>query len=529
MGPVTRQRIDLPIALALSVLSGVLLWVSSPQVGVGWLAWFAIVPAAIVALRTPGTRLGRLALPLAFFVYMELLLLIRAFPFGIAEDQYGETPVPILVNDSPVLAIALIIVPIAVLVLYAIGFPYFWPLQRTHGRPALALVVVPALAWTAFDVLRTKFGPGGFWGPLFLSQHDTAASSVSTLVGPWLLSFVIALAGFALAYAIVRRRQAVRLVAGVAVFGVTTVVAIVAANEVTDTRGAPVRVAAIQPGYDTAEFDLPLLKYMRRATRDHERVSLDLIGDLAPLTRTASAEGADLVVWPEAVVWVDPRQNVAVSAALRSLARQTGATIVVPYFLRERDHGAAVVVTAQGEISLPFPKQRPMWFLGEKGDNRVPPATTSTSVGRLGTMLGVDNQDPRSPRALTGEAAALISSSTHDWKQLAPQQLAMSELHAAALQIPIVRADWRYGSAIIDSGGERLADAGADKHRTVLVADVSPRLDSTPYARVGDTFGWAAVALAGAIWLMARGQTIRRSSSRRSASVPSVSSSSTSA
>jgi apolipoprotein N-acyltransferase len=135
-----------------------------------------------------------------------------------------------------------------------------------------------------------------------------------------------------------------------------------------------------------------------------------------------------------------------------------------------------------------------MWFLGEQGGNRVPPRPVETRVGTLGTMLGVDNQDARVARELAAAGAGLIASSTHDWKQLAPQQRAFTQIHAVAVGRPILRADWRNGSFVVDGDGEIRADAGGATRRTVLVADVRPGSGETLYVRMGDVLGWAAVA-----------------------------------
>jgi hypothetical protein len=91
--------------------------------------------------------------------------------------------------------------------------------------------------------------------------------------------------------------------------------------------------------------------------------------------------------------------------------------------------------------------------------------------------------------------ADTIASSTHDWEQLAVQQRAAARLWSRALGVALVRADWRYGSAVVDRGVVR-AEAGTGRRRAVVVAAVaSPRW--TPYRTLGDALGWAAVAAAG--------------------------------
>ncbi len=472
--------------------SGFLLWAASPPAGLGWLAWFALVPAAAVALAVPATRWGRASVPLAVAVFLELLL-VPALPFGLADDQWGDPVVPILVRDSPVLVVALVAVPLAALALYAVRFPLpLAPTTRWSGGAVALAVGVPAVVWTAFDLLRTKFDPGGFWGPLFLSQHDTVARRLAVLAGPWLVTFALVAVNYAVAAAVVGtpRRRLAAVPAGLAL---AVAAAVLAVGDPTPS-GATTTVAAVQPGYDTAEFERPVLRYLRRETRDVERASLDLVDDLAPLTREAGRRAARLVVWPEATIWVDPHENVRVRAALTRLAAETGAVLVVPYFLREEARGAAVAVLPDGTLTPSQPKQRPMWFLGEGGGDPLPPEPVETEVGRVGTLLGVDAQDPAAPRRLVDARADVVTSSTHDWGALAEQQRALARFHATAVRVPLVRADWRYGSAILDARGRIVADAGLGKHRTVLVADVRVGAAATPYGRVGDVFGWACVA-----------------------------------
>ena len=497
-------------ALVAPVASGFLLWCASPPVGAGWLAWVALVPAAAVALALPGTRLGRLAIPLAYAVFLELLL-VPAFPFGLARDQWGEPVVPILVGDSPVLVVALVVVPLAGLALYALRFPQPLVLTRTRGIGAvLALTLVPALVWTALDFLRVKFDPGGFWGPLFLSQEGPAVRELASVGGPWLLTFLLVACNYALALALVARPRRQALVPAAAVGGLVIVAAIALGPS---GGGSAIRVAALQPGYDTAEFDLPVNHHLRRRFRDLERASLDLARDLDPLTREAAARGAAVVVWPEATIWVDPAEAGPVRDVLADLAAETATSIVVPYFLRGPDHGAAVAVLPARTVTRAQPKQRPMWFLGERGGNRRAPEPVDTGRATLGTLLGVDAQDPAWPRRLAAGGAELIATSTHDWPALAEQQLAFARLHAASLGVPLVRADWRYGSAIIDRGGEVVAGAGLEKRRGALVADV--RLGGAPtlYARMGDLLGW--IALAGLVPLALAGARRRFSDAER--------------
>jgi apolipoprotein N-acyltransferase len=487
--------------LIAAAASGVLLWAASPAVGLGWLAWVAVVPVAAAILARPGGRASRLAAPLALAIYLELLM-VPALPFGLADGQWGEPGLPVLVDGSPVLAVALLGIPLLAACLYALGFGLPW--RVGGGALAATLVVVgPAVAWTALDLLRAKFDPGGLWGPLFLSQSDLPMAQLAALGGPWLLSFAIVGVNYALASALVRRtwRPAVFALAGLA----AATVGAHAASAGPDARAA-VEVAAIQPGYDTAEEDRRALRYWEPGT--HARAARDVIRNISPLTARAAAGGAELVVWPEATTYVDPRETPAVRRLLKRTATQTGAALVLPFFDRDSTLSAVLAIGPDPEgagsgrvrLSEASPKQRPMSFLGEHAEQAEPRPLPAGGI-EVGAMLGVDSQDLGSARTLASAGASLLATSTHDWEELAGQHRAFEQLAAAATGLPLVRADWRYGSAVYDGEGAQLASAGEHLHRTIVAARV--RLGSpTPYVRIGDLFGWAAVAVAAAAALL---------------------------
>jgi apolipoprotein N-acyltransferase len=493
-----------------ALVTAALLWAASPAGGAGWLGWVALVPVAAVVLRAPGTRAARLAVPLAYALYLELLL-VPALPFGLADGQWGDAALPVLVGGSPVLPVALLAVPAFGALLYLIRFGEPWGAERLGPQlSALAAILVPALAWTGLDLLRAKLEPGGSWGPLFLSQVDTPASELAGLGGPWLLTLAIVGFNCGLALALVRRRLVPALAPAAAI---VAALAIAAAIEGAASPGRIVAVAAVQPGYDTAEDETEprLLRHWEPGT--FNLAARDLIGDLGALTGRAARDGAKLVVWPEAVAFVDLRERDGARRALVRVARRADVTIVAPYFDHASRSGAAFAVSPRGSVTAARQKQRAMWFLGEEGDATAGPRPLAAAGTRVGTLLGVDVQDPGLPRELVARDAELLTSSTHDWSQLATQHRALAALGAQAAGAPVVRADWRFGSAIYDRDGDPLADAGEDRRRTVLVAEPQTASPSV-YASIGDVVGWLSLVAALAAGLAA---IVRRRATRAGA------------
>jgi apolipoprotein N-acyltransferase len=492
-----------PAVVAASAVSAVALWLSLRSGGLGWLAWVALVPTALVVLIWR----SRLAVPLAFGLYLELLL-VPALPFGIAEGQWGEPPVPVLVGGSPVLLAAVVAIPALTTLLWAVGFGQPWRRSGPAAAVALGAIAGPAIAWTALDFVRVKLDPAGLWGPLFVSQRSSPAGDLLPRVGPWGLTFALVAVNYAIASAIVGPRA--RRLAAAAVIAVVGGAFLLPAGGALDTRS--LAVAAVQAGYDTTEDDRPELRFFRPGS--YALAALDTIRDLGTLTHAAADRGARLVVWPEAAIWTDPRRAGPARDALEQLANEAETTVVVPYFLPDRDQGATIVVEPRTGVGRSQPKQRPMWFLGESGGNKVAPRPAAAAGTRVGTLLGVDNQDPALPAALARAGASVLASSTHDWAELAGTQRALAQFHARASGLPVIRADWRYGSAIHDAGGRLLADAGPALRRTTVVATAQPARRPTTAARLGDAPGWTAVAgvvLALALGAVRRARALGRS------------------
>lgn len=485
LGP--GNGLPLRAALAAGGLSGLLLWVASPAVGAAPVAWVAIVPAAAVALA--GRPLAaRLAVPIAYGVYLELLL-VPALPFGIADGQWGDPALPVLIAGSPVLFVGLVAVPIFTALLYLVRFGTAWGADRLPGPVGVAgAVAVPAVAWTALDFARVNLDPAGPWGPLYHSQWASVPGELASLGGPWLLTLAIVLANYALALAVVRSSPR-----PLAVPAAILLAAAIAALGGGGSQGERVvRVAAVQPGFDTANEDRPALR--RFEPESYPEGALDVVAALAGPTREAAGRGAVLVVWPEAVMFVDLREHRPVRRAVSRLAREAGVALVVGWFDRSTTRSGATIVGSDGRLAPARPKQRPVWFIGERALD-APAKPIAVGGLRVGILLGLDVQDPGVAAALAARGAHVLASATHDWKQLATQQRASARVAARVTGLPVVRADWRFGSAVYAAHGTPVADAGKELREALLIAEVRTG-EASPYARSGDLVAWLAVALA---------------------------------
>ncbi len=490
------------VGLVLAALSGLLLYLALPPHALGFLAWVALVPGVLAQfLLAPNDRAARLYQAVTFTMGIGLVVL----------DNIPDALVPAPFSLWLVIGAAVLLVG-AVVFLLAMpgGTPSFH--RRTRFR---VFVVGPALAWVGFEFLRMLVQLGHVWGWLSTSQGDNLpAIQLASLGGPWLISLAVVAANYGLALgglallspqdrAVVRRPAIVTLAVLAVLLGAAHAWGAVRSQE----RPGTVRVAALQPGAELG--DVPI--YLNRwSQRDWEGLSRDIIPDMAARTRAAAAQGAQLVVWPEATLWLDPLDagsDPYTREALAGLARETGATLVVPYYILTPEgqlswflgfapgqRNETLVVTPQGQFLGPYAKDHPIPFIGEVSSTRGRYPVHDLPLGRVATMLGYDTAFTDTARRLAGGGAQILTLSTHDWARMSTTYGVHTRLRAVENGVAIVKCDWEVGSLVSDPWGRLLAAAPSDRvaEASPLIADV-PVLPAggTLYTRIGDVLGWA--------------------------------------
>lgn len=523
-------------ATALTGLSAVLWYWAFPPQPLGWLAWVAPLPVTVAQFRYAASdRQARLLQALAICLPLAALFWY-AFPFRLTERHWG-TFGPLVVLGTPALAIALLGVPLFGGALYVTGLPAGWPSlhRRTNYR---LFVLLPALGWAGLDFVRLQLELGHMWGALYSTQW--AAPPVLRLAhvgGPWLLSAAVAAGGALLSLAVLafwpnRRAQAVSatrqerdtgasgvsaqawerrtlsahgavlLICAVFVLTAYLVLPVPPSGLTRDSQppASTTRVAALQPGLDMADYqDLA-------SSRDYVALARAALPDLERLTMSAAARGAQLIVWPEAALWVDPRSHPEVAPRLRRLAQAAQAHLLITWFIEDDPAGyrnEATILRPDGAFAAEFyAKQHPIRFVGEQSVTRGPLPVFALSLpglaepARVSIMMGYDLAFSDTARTLTQRGAQVIVLGTHDWVEMTAVYSALTAVRAAENGVTVVKADWRTGSAIAAPDGRPLARAPVDRNESVVVvADVPvPRAPGGVYTRMGDFVGWLSVA-----------------------------------
>lgn len=491
----------------------------TPAFDFGLLAtWLA--PAALVlgirglsprgAFRT--TLLASFLSYTVFFYWFAVVIVIYA-------------GMPFMLGALAPLVPALYVAPFTAL--FAWGFIRF-------ARDGVAGLLFGAALWVAIDWARGHVLGGFPWATLGYGLHlDTPLLGWTRLGGVYVLSFIACLVGLAVAEGW-RDRSPARLRSLALVLGFVLLLHPVGWWLGSDGGVAvdTVRVAAIQGSVDQGE------KW------DAERRE-EILSRYLALSRDAARE-ADWIVWPETAVPGLVEQDTPMRGRIASLARESGASLVVGGMGVEVDwqarrftdfYDSAFLFDPDGNLMdrydkthlVPFGEFVPLrGLLGHffqalasgLSSNDVTPGARPRNLGLawpgsperrqlVGVPICYELIFPDLVRRMGGEGAGALLAITNDaWygRTGAPHQfLAMTAMRAAENGLPVVRAANSGVSALIDARG-RVTRQSALFEQAIVAGQIEiPRnREPTFYARHGDVFaaGCAITWLLGAGWML---------------------------
>lgn len=183
------------------------------------------------------------------------------------------------------------------------------------------VLAVPAV-WVGQEWLRGRFPWGGLgWGRLAFGQPDTPVTGWVTLGGAPLLSFVVALCGCLLVWAVSSWRRALGAMAGLA--AIVIVGMSVYPTPTTSREPATAQLAVVQgnvprPGIDFLGRPLAVLT-------NHTRTTMDL----AVAVQRGQEVQPDAVIWPENAADIDPVTNDQAGQLVSAAASSIGVPILV--------------------------------------------------------------------------------------------------------------------------------------------------------------------------------------------------------
>jgi apolipoprotein N-acyltransferase len=487
---------------------GALLVLTFPAVNFGFLAWFGLVPALVLIVRSPTAREGG----------------VRAWWLGagyLIASLYWMAP-----EIGPgVLLIAAVFgvlwVPFGVAAQKLLRPPLSWP------RALAGLVVVPS-CWLLTEWLRSWQALGGPWAVFGVSQwQHPAVLALAAVGGVWLISFVLVLANVALVLllqSLPRVGAAILPGAswrpGLAVLGVAAGLASVGAG--------PLAFALTPPGHAVRQVTIAMVQpgvIGNASLAAHASQTLT-----ADLSRGGTLGGArpDLIVWGESSIGVDLTQP-RYAATLRqfeALSAADGADLLVNQdtTVPGKGHGKWSVLVGPAGIKGVYVKTRLVPF-GEyipfrqqlgwltkiskaSASNMIPgPGAhllyATDRQGRplpIGVLICFESAFGDMARVDTDLGAQLIvyqsATPTFQGTWGPDQHASLGAVRAAETGRPVVQATLTGDTVAYDARGRLLAWMGQSGHGVVTVGLGLPGAAArTIYDRLGDYVTWAALAV----------------------------------
>ena len=320
----------------------------------------------------------------------------------------------------------------------------------TDRPPVLAALGLPFVAW----LYETLNGLGPLGDYLGLAAAVVGLPPLVALArwgGPGVTAAAAVGIGVAMAYIWTRAR---RRTMGIALAG-WLILAGTAATQ--PLPGPTVVVAAVVPAPATTP-------------------SITL-GALTQGTAQAAEQGAQLVVWPEALLRVNglPGGGDPTWRHIRAAARRAGVPVIAGVFVRDLDENLAVLVRADGSIGPTYSKNRLIPGMEHYTAGVLPPEPWDVAgvPVAVGAVICFDDCFAGGPQRLSREGAGLLAVPTRDWPEVQHRHRRLSILRAAQAGLPLVRAASGGISQIISASGRVLAEAPAPTLTTVvLVAPV---------------------------------------------------------
>lgn len=488
------------IRLALAASSGLLYVLAFPGVGDQW--WLSVVAwvPALLALRgttvrqavVAGVVVGFVSHAFAYYWIVHLL------------QQFAMAPLPLAI-------VGMLGLCIGQGASYGVGLGLARWLQRRTGWPwAVTLAVGLTAMDFAYPLIFPSYVANTLHGWLWMMQPADLLGvlGLTALVGAINGAFADGLGARLEGRALPRRTLAIAGILWVSALGYGAVRTTQLDRAVAD---APkLRVGMVQQNVGGADTHL-------RPEEGQER--------LVKATRALSGQGVELVVWPEGAYrgYVKPQTDVRrqildglsqplLFGGLRSDVERGRRVPFNSAFLADAEgrvlgHYDKIVLLAFGEY-VPGADLFPQiydWlpYSAHFGRGRT---TAPLRLGdwSLGTFICYEDIVPRLVRTImaphAGERPHVMVNITNDsWygdTAEPPIHLALSAFRAVEHRRMLVRSTNTGISAFIDPAGRTVTRTGTFTEET-LVHDVPRMTGSTVYEHLGDTAGWASLAVLG--------------------------------
>jgi apolipoprotein N-acyltransferase len=511
------------VRLALSAVSGVLLFACFPSLNWNALVWIATLPLLLALVEE--TRLVRAFL--LGYVAGAIFLAGSCYWFVYVMERYG--------GMGRLLAVGVLVLFVIVFAIFFAGYALAQWFVARRSR-TLGLVAAPFL-WVAMEVARTYLITGFPWDLLGYAVGPVGLRQVASVTAVYGLSFLAMAVSAALVWWLLEpgrwRRMAVPACLALLLVAADQPLFFLPEPQI---LGVMHRALLLQPNIPLNESKLeewiPWQNPKRLdglvATTEKAAYAACTGGLISGSEITVICPPGSLVIWPENPAPFYFSRDRVFRQAMESMATHTGAYVVTGTVMFSADghrpRNSAVVLDPEGRVALvydkihlvPFGEYVPWWafpsLVGKitfEAGNFIPGKEykiAATPEGGIGVFICYESIFPQLVRRLVENGAGvLINISDDGWfgnSAAGLQHLNMVRMRAIENGRYLLRATNDGVTAIIDPRGEIVARLPRYKLAT-LAGSFRFITSRTFYTEHGDVFAWLCLAVAAGMMLAA--------------------------
>lgn len=456
------EKINPKLYLLLSVLTII---ASHVSYSVDVVAWFSSVPFLLYLYRTKELK-SRLLFILALFVAWTL------------------TTAKIITEPIPFAMVFLFSLPLTLIHLPAY---LIWDRFKTRKY---AIFLFP-LVFTIMEWLQYTFMPFASWGVGANTQsHSIILLQSLSLFGMGGLSFLIYWINISIAE-LVQTRKFTLLNSYIPV-GVLLIFIVYGSLRLDfwkATSKENYTVATV--GTDSKVSGLPFAEVN---TNNKYKDAL------MNRTKIAAQNGAKLISWNEAAIFIQKEDETIWKDSLKSLASKLHISLIASYVVPVSTdplklENKLLSISSNGEIVYQYLKHQPV--PGEpsiKGDEAF--KTMADNGLNIGAAICYDFDYPYIAKAFGQLNANIVAVPSSDWRGIDPLHTRMATFRAIEQGYSILRST-RFGlSAAINPLGEMTSQQSSfDKHDKIMLAELPIKRITTIYSVIGDSFVYACIGM----------------------------------
>jgi apolipoprotein N-acyltransferase len=393
------------------------------------------------------------------------------------------------------------LITIAISTLFIGALPYLLDRLLVPRLTGFASTLVYPLAVTALEFLTISANPMGSIGAQAYTQYNSQVlMQLVSITGMWGITFLITWFASIVNFAWERSFSWAEIRRGVAIYAGIMLVVLAYGNvrlAFPRSEQGTLRVHGFVAA-DGREMKPNLLDAQQVSWEAYRQLSAELQDLYIDGTYREAKQGAQLIAWPEAAVWLASEDEAALVARGQRIARDEGVYLALGYAVEYQDdspyENKLVIIDPTGEIVLEHHKFGGQAIEGFKpGDGIL--RTVETPFGTLSGIICWDTFFQKPVLQAGRNGTDILLTTSFEFRAIVPMHAQITTFRSIENGVSLVRVADNGISFVSDPYGRTLASVDFfTTSERVMVAQVPTYHVTTVYSIIGDLFGWLAVA-----------------------------------